>query len=105
MGELSQPLATSDERKMHRIERLNRFMDAYGTAVRAGVITPNLDDETAIRRMMRLPVPNEDVKRYWKATKGVRKPVTLSYGDQKPQNAQADETPEGDEKADEEEKQ
>lgn len=52
-------------------------LDAYGVAVRAGSITPNIEDERALRAKMGLPSPSKDVERVWDEDGGARKPVTL----------------------------
>lgn len=68
MDKVEQPLA----------DKLAKFAEAYGTAVRAGVITPNLEDEKAVRKMFGLPEPSGEVIAEWKRTKGVRLPITLA---------------------------
>ena len=59
------------------LEEVQRLLDVYGTAVRAGGVTPNIEDEAALRRMMNLPQINGDVRQGWIDEKGVRKPTTL----------------------------
>jgi hypothetical protein len=56
---------------------LKGYCDAYGVAVRAGLITPNPVDEAFIRRMFGLPDMSEEVRRAWQETGGVRTPITL----------------------------
>lgn len=51
--------------------------DAYGVAVRAGLLTPTLEDEKLVRADVGLPAPNEDVQKAWEEDGGVRKPITL----------------------------
>lgn len=63
---------------MADITKLKTFMDAYGIGVRAGVITPNLEDEKAIRKMFDLPEASDAVVSEWSRTKGVRFPITLA---------------------------
>jgi hypothetical protein len=46
-------------------------------AVRAGVITPNVEDEKAIREQMRLPQVPQQVEEAWQENP-VRSPITLS---------------------------
>ncbi len=53
------------------------FIEAYGVAVRSGVITPQLDDEAAIRARLGLHAPNESVQRAWREDGNVRRPITL----------------------------
>ena len=62
------------------------ILDAYGIAVRAGVLTPCLEDEVAMRKMLRLPELPENVRAEWGRTDGVRMPITL-------QKAQSEQTP------------
>lgn len=52
-------------------------LDAYGVAVRAGSITPNIEDERALRSKMGLPVASKDVERVWSEDGGARKPITI----------------------------
>jgi hypothetical protein len=52
-------------------------IDAYGIAVRAGAVTPQIEDETAIREKMKLPKPGAGVKAAWAEDGGARKPITL----------------------------
>jgi len=63
-----------------RAEKLRIIIDAYGIAVRGGVITPNLDDENAFRKMMGLQPASKEVVAEWRRTKGVRSPITLQRG-------------------------
>lgn len=63
-----------------KAQMLRDFAETYGIAVRAGLITPNLDDERAARMMFGLPPPNESVVSEWGRTKGVRAPITLAGG-------------------------
>ncbi len=59
------------------LEEVQRLLEVYGTAVRSGGVTPNIDDETALRKMMNLPAINGDVRQGWQDERGVRKPTTL----------------------------
>jgi len=52
-------------------------VDAYGIAVRAGVLTPNRDDEEHFRKKQGLPPINKDVEREWKKQGGARAPITI----------------------------
>ena len=63
-----------------RVEISKQRMDAYGVGVRAGCITPNLDDETALRAATELPAPSSDVAKSWTIDGGSRKPITLQSG-------------------------
>ena len=61
-------------------------LDTYGVAVRAGVITPNVEDERAVREQMRLPQVPPQVEQEW-VENPVRSPITLSSGLQADPNA------------------
>lgn len=50
----------------------------YGVAVRAGAITPQVEDETAFRSEMGLPTTSQAVKDAWAAQHGFRQPITLA---------------------------
>lgn len=54
-------------------------LDTYGVAVRAGVITPNVEDERAVREQMRLPQVPPQVEEAWLESP-TRSPITLSSG-------------------------
>lgn len=62
---------------MADIEKLKGLLDAYGVGVRAGVITPCLDDENAFRKMLGLDPAPDAVVQAWEDQGGVRAPVTL----------------------------
>ncbi len=51
--------------------------DAYGVAVRAGVITPQTEDERLFRTEMQLPEMSSEAVGAWEETGGVRRPITL----------------------------
>jgi len=59
-------------------DQLKAEADAYGVAVRAGVITPQLSDEEHFREKLSLPPMSDDAKRAWKDDKGARRPITLT---------------------------
>lgn len=52
--------------------------DAYGVAVRAGVITPQTQDEDAFRKKLGLPPMSPAAKAAWSLDKGTRRPITLT---------------------------
>lgn len=58
-------------------ESAKQQADAYGVAVRAGVITPTDEDERYFREKMKLPPPNKNVASAWREDGGVRRPITL----------------------------
>lgn len=55
-------------------------LNSLGIAVRSGFITPQQEDETALRAALKLPVPSAAVNSMWDAQGGVRQPVTLKSG-------------------------
>lgn len=59
-------------------EQVRMYAEAYGVAVRAGVLTPNRDDEAHIRKMFGLPMMNAEVQASWDDSDGVRAPITLA---------------------------
>ena len=65
---------------MADVTKLRELLDAYGIAVRAGVITPCLEDENAFRLRLGLDPASESVVADWKKSKGVRAPITLARG-------------------------
>lgn len=60
------------------LERIKAEADAYGVAVRAGVITPQTEDENAFREKLSLPSMSDDARKAWDEDKGVRRPITLT---------------------------
>jgi lambda family phage portal protein len=52
-------------------------LETYGVAVRAGVITPNVEDERSVREQMRLPQVPPQVEEAWQENP-TRSPITLS---------------------------
>ena len=71
--------------KEGKAKSLIDIMTAYGIGVRAGVLTPNIEDEKAIRKMMGLPEVSKDVENDWKETGGVRKPTTIKVTEDIPE--------------------
>jgi len=59
-------------------DSLRVFAEAYGIAVRAGVLTPNIDDEKAVRKLFGLPEVTKEVVADWAKTSGTRQPITLA---------------------------
>jgi len=62
---------------MADITQVKTILDAYGVGVRAGVITPQQEDEAEVRKLMGLPVMSKGVIADWASTDGIRKPITL----------------------------
>ena len=63
---------------MADVTKLSALLDAYGAAVRAGVITPCLSDENEFRVRFGLKPAGPEVEADWKKYGGIRRPVTLS---------------------------
>jgi len=70
---------------------LKGYCDAYGVAVRAGLLTPNPDDEAFVRKMFGLPEMNVDVRRSWQEAGGTRSPITIQ-----PEGGEDESLPESD---------
>ena len=68
---------TDGEVQKKETDNARTFADTYGVAVRAGALTPNLEDEKAIREKLGLPKPTVEVEQDWTDTP-VRKPITLT---------------------------
>lgn len=66
--------------KQAQAQTLKVLIDAYGVAVRAGLLTPCLQDENAFRKMLGLEEAPPEVVRSWASTSGVRMPVTIQDG-------------------------
>ena len=62
---------------MADIEKLKDLLEAYGVGVRAGVLTPCIDDENAFREMLGLDPAPAAVSKAWEDQGGIRIPVTL----------------------------
>jgi hypothetical protein len=62
---------------MADVEKLRELIEAYGIAVRCGLVTPCLEDENEFRARLGLPAAPARVVDDWNSTDGVRKPVTL----------------------------
>lgn len=66
---------------MSGAKSLKELVDAFGAGVRAGTITPTLEDEQYIRKLMELPEVNDAIKSAWNEDGGFRRPITLKVGD------------------------
>ena len=69
---------------MAKVTDLAAFINAYGTAVRAGVVTPQSEDEVYVRDLFGLPTMGEAASSLWQETGGVRRPITLVKDDDLP---------------------
>jgi len=74
---------------MAEIDKLRQIAEIYGIAVRAGLVTPCLQDENFFRKYIGLPEAPETVVKDWADSEGVRRPITL----QRPSNSE--ELPDG----------
>jgi hypothetical protein len=63
---------------MADITKLRTLVETYGIAVRAGVVTPTLDDEIKMRELIGLPPITAAVRASWAETGGIRQPITLA---------------------------
>lgn len=70
----SETVTTENEQGMETKE----LTEILGVAVRAGVVTPSLEVEAAMRAKLELPEMSADVVAAWTADGGVRRPITLS---------------------------
>lgn len=72
------------ERDVESFEVLKANADAYGVAVRAGVITPQFDDEAWFRTAAGWPTSGTAINKVWKE-EPTRRPITLTPpGGEKP---------------------
>ena len=56
---------------------LKKMADTYGVGVRAGIVTPQIDDEVHFRDQVGLPEINKKIIEAWEADGGVRRPITI----------------------------
>ena len=63
--------------------------DKYGVAVRAGAITPQIEDEETFRTQFGLPAMSKDGMELWKTQNNVRQPVTLKAASEQPKEEEA----------------
>jgi lambda family phage portal protein len=60
------------------IAELRAEADAYGVAVRAGVVTPQTEDEEHFRARMGLPQMSTAAREAWSRDQGTRRPITIT---------------------------
>ena len=60
------------------LEMLRQKADAYGVAVRAGAVTPQVKDEEEFRAAMQLPAMSPEARAAWDRDKGTRRPITIT---------------------------
>lgn len=76
----------------------NLDLENYGRAVRAGTVTPQIEDEEQVRKVIGLPPMSDAAKELWDAQGLVRQPITLQSGEEAMELADDadDATPDGD---------
>ncbi len=62
--------------------------DSYGVAVRAGAVTPQIEDEQAMRAKYGLPPMSPEAVELWKSQNGVRQPLTLKAAAEQPKEVE-----------------
>ena len=67
-------------------------LEVYGTGVRAGAFTPQLNDEASLRAEAGLPEIGPEIQTAWEEDKGFRRPVTLKLKTDQPEEQPTDET-------------
>ena len=63
--------------KQEQAAIVRTLLDSYGVGVRAGVLTPCLEDEQWFRKLIGLDPASAEVIADWASTNGIRKPNTL----------------------------
>jgi len=63
---------------MADITKLKAMIETYGIGVRAGVLTPCLQDENEFRKLLGLQPAPVEVAADWASTEGIRRPITLA---------------------------
>lgn len=59
-------------------DKAKQMADTIGVAVRAGVVTPQIEDEKEFRKKAGLAEMSAEVVEQWKKDGGVRAPITLA---------------------------
>ena len=72
--------------KLSKLDAVAKVLEAYGVGVRAGVLTPCIEDENEFRALLGIKQAPAAVVESWKAQGGTRAPVTL----QRPKDLQED---------------
>ena len=62
---------------MADITKLLSLIETYGIGVRAGMITPQVEDEEYFRNVLEIPAMSGATKSNWAKTNGVKSPITL----------------------------
>jgi len=66
--------------RIEDVTLLRNKMDTYGIGVRAGTLTPQVDDENHFRAQLGLPAASNPITEAWDNDGGTRRPVTLASG-------------------------
>ena len=74
-----EPGLTPQEEARLNYEAVKSKLDAIGVGVRAGVITPTIEDEEALRVEAGLPAISQAARGAWQEDEGYRRPITLKY--------------------------
>ena len=69
------------ENRLADIEESKAIADSYGVGVRAGAITPTIEDENYMRQKQGLPAITEATRSAWQKDGGIRRPITLTAHD------------------------
>jgi len=77
-------LAKENQMKVEAMRPLVEFAETYGILVRAGAVTPQVEDEDRIRAMFGLPPVSASVRAAWQKQDGVKKPITLAMVEDEP---------------------
>ena len=72
-----EPGEGEEKDKPSESEEIESAVNAYGVAVRAGVVTPTIEDENFFRQRMGLPAISADARKAWVQENNVRRPITL----------------------------
>jgi hypothetical protein len=81
--------STIAENSSDQDDEQNLDIDAYGKAVRAGLITPQIEDEIKVRGIIGLPNMSAAAKKLWKSQGDTRTPIKLKSGDEATADASA----------------
>lgn len=76
--------ADGENPEVARYAAVKAKADAAGVAVRAGLMTPQTDDEKQIRQDLQMPQMSGDVDKAWTHDEGYRTPITLFQKGAKP---------------------
>ena len=78
---------------MADVTKLRALVDTYGVAVRAGAMTPCIEDEKYFRGLFGMPEMSPAIIADWKSTDNVRKPITLKQDEPQAPEVSNEQTP------------